>query len=875
MSATTIIVNDESPRRQYTATAGQTLFDFPIPFFEQGDLTVYLTPAGQTANDAADLLTITTNYTVSGENTQDGGLVTLTSGATAGDIITIDRVLDLKRLADYQNAGDLLAETLNREQDSEIMISQQLRDDIDRSVKRSSSSASTADLTLPEPEAAKLLQWNSTGTGLENANPDQAAASQIYDTVADLKTQSIVSGFSAETRGYTTAGDGGGATYLIVPSQAADGYGDHVLANGNVAVLQPGNQINIRQFGADPTGTVDAWPAIVAAHAAANISGLPVVGVGTFLVDATVKAIVQTNTDYRHAKFNIADSVSLDELIKIETTSKTVITPPATNFNKGATVVSDLAAYPQTLVAIESGDTFVLRNGTDVITKKDVVYHSEGGHISHPLYFDMSTITAVTVKPAEAFTLEFKAPEIEYNACSLTYFIRSDRNQVTVYGGKVTNNSSGIDPASITVYFGPTACMLNTLDGRSGDPMNDYNSGGDSAYDFSGSYILYPAVRNLVSPYCWGSVDGNVYRELLVENSVLSRAGCHSMLFGGLFRNLRLTEKSIQVTGAGLLKLENVKKTVSATDVGANGNLVSIRTDYSGEWDGDVVIEDFEIHYGAVNVPNTGGGDRNWATVVDCSLVGQTDFGHNPVSPNITLTRGKITMSSNPSTNPIYHLVDYTNYEQDQGFNLRTQPERVKITDVEIVIPTGSGVTNIAPIRIPKIDMNPTYIQGDTEIIVENLEYEFDVSTLPLGQFGKTLFIAASAGEIAAPAFNYNYTFINCNVDAVFRAPPGWSLDVIRSNLYNINNFYNSINGEGSWSVRDCNWWPGNITGTAPGVISGTTAKNAGGSVAHTLGDGANRAYGNSIDATGTLAGPRTKTEFVTGYYDATYYEPL
>ena len=59
MSATTIIVNDESPRRQYTATAGQTVFDFPIPFFEQGDLTVYLTPSGQTADDAADLLVIT------------------------------------------------------------------------------------------------------------------------------------------------------------------------------------------------------------------------------------------------------------------------------------------------------------------------------------------------------------------------------------------------------------------------------------------------------------------------------------------------------------------------------------------------------------------------------------------------------------------------------------------------------------------------------------------------------------------------------------------------------------------------------------------------------------------------------------------------
>ena len=49
MSATTIIINDETPRRQYTASAGQTVFDFPFPFFADGDLEVYLTPNGSTA----------------------------------------------------------------------------------------------------------------------------------------------------------------------------------------------------------------------------------------------------------------------------------------------------------------------------------------------------------------------------------------------------------------------------------------------------------------------------------------------------------------------------------------------------------------------------------------------------------------------------------------------------------------------------------------------------------------------------------------------------------------------------------------------------------------------------------------------------------
>ena len=174
MSATTIIVNDETPRRQYTATGGQTVFDFPFPFFENGDLEVYKTPAGQTADDANDILTITSDYTVSGADTQNGGKITLTSGAAAGDIITILRVVDIDRTADYQAAGDLLAETLNREQDTEIMISQQLREEADRSMRLQKSDIKV-DMTLPAQadRVDGILQFDSNG------EPTVVSASQF------------------------------------------------------------------------------------------------------------------------------------------------------------------------------------------------------------------------------------------------------------------------------------------------------------------------------------------------------------------------------------------------------------------------------------------------------------------------------------------------------------------------------------------------------------------------------------------------------------------------------------------------------------------------------------------------------------------------
>lgn len=168
MSATTIIVNDVEPRRQYTATSGQTVFDFPIPFFSDEDLQVYLTPAGQQSSDTADLLTLTTDYSVTGADTQDSGVITLVTGASTGDIITIERVVSIARTADYQTSGDLLAETVNREQDTEIFISQQLRADINRSFRFPITDSSGASLVLPSPTANYVIGWNSDGDSITN-----------------------------------------------------------------------------------------------------------------------------------------------------------------------------------------------------------------------------------------------------------------------------------------------------------------------------------------------------------------------------------------------------------------------------------------------------------------------------------------------------------------------------------------------------------------------------------------------------------------------------------------------------------------------------------------------------------------------------------
>ena len=92
---------------------------------------------------------------------------------------------------------------------------------------------------------------------------------KIFNTVQDLKEARLTAGQLTETKGYHSVGDGGQARYLIQTSaefgDTPDEYGNHTLANGNVAVLQVEGAVNVKQFGAKCDGVADEKSAFEAA----------------------------------------------------------------------------------------------------------------------------------------------------------------------------------------------------------------------------------------------------------------------------------------------------------------------------------------------------------------------------------------------------------------------------------------------------------------------------------------------------------------------------------------------------------------------------------------------------------------------------------
>jgi hypothetical protein len=181
-----VAFNNSTPKQSFTASASQTEFNFNFKIFNSSDVLVYQTPSGNSPNDANDLLTETTHYTVS-NITDNGFTVTLVTGAGVNDTIIGQRNIPVDRNVDYQQGGDILSQTLDDDQDIQTyMIADQKQ--INQQSVRLPNTAVGISTQLPDVQPDAYLVWNSTGDALTNDNsiPDNVVTSN--DNVLDSKS---------------------------------------------------------------------------------------------------------------------------------------------------------------------------------------------------------------------------------------------------------------------------------------------------------------------------------------------------------------------------------------------------------------------------------------------------------------------------------------------------------------------------------------------------------------------------------------------------------------------------------------------------------------------------------------------------------------
>lgn len=155
----------EETRDEYTATAGQTIFNYTFKIFENTDLNVYQTPSGSVSEDSTDLIT---GYSVSGEGDEDGGSITLDTGAAVGDLITIVSAIPESRRTNYKNSGDFKPDVVNADFDRAVSLAKQAIAIANRGLLLQESQQGSKPFLLPEPIAGKVLRWNEALDGMEN-----------------------------------------------------------------------------------------------------------------------------------------------------------------------------------------------------------------------------------------------------------------------------------------------------------------------------------------------------------------------------------------------------------------------------------------------------------------------------------------------------------------------------------------------------------------------------------------------------------------------------------------------------------------------------------------------------------------------------------
>jgi hypothetical protein len=149
-----IDVSDITPRIAYTATAAQTAFVVPF-VFDETTLRVYRN---------ATLLTLYTDYAVSGPDDFPSGTVTLLTGATVGDEILITRHVPVEQTTHIPPSGPLDVPAINFQISKMVAMIQQQADQTERAIHLpDNDSTLSSELASPSSRANRLLGFDTNG----------------------------------------------------------------------------------------------------------------------------------------------------------------------------------------------------------------------------------------------------------------------------------------------------------------------------------------------------------------------------------------------------------------------------------------------------------------------------------------------------------------------------------------------------------------------------------------------------------------------------------------------------------------------------------------------------------------------------------------
>ena len=164
--------NTHIPYIKYISGSNQDLFVYNFKLFIDQDITVDTIIGG-----VRKRLLLNHEYSVTIDGDK-GGYIHLATPLVIGSTIVLRRELDLNRYVEYQTSGDMLATTLNTDQDYQTYLIQDQEAKSNEYLKLPDK-VPGFNGKFPEPGAGEFICWNDAGTNLDTKKLDKGPKGDV------------------------------------------------------------------------------------------------------------------------------------------------------------------------------------------------------------------------------------------------------------------------------------------------------------------------------------------------------------------------------------------------------------------------------------------------------------------------------------------------------------------------------------------------------------------------------------------------------------------------------------------------------------------------------------------------------------------------
>lgn len=502
--STQTIINDVPPYTPGVAVGGQTVFGTNWTANYETDVVVYYTPVGVPANDATQILSYPSQFSVTFVGDQQQVQVTLVTPANLGDRITITRMTPADRENLYTNTN-FTPTMLNQDFGILTLVDQQaqlVNQLIGPRYNYSAIIQPVIDTILPILPANHLWAKNDDNTaiiavdieGISSGVVNPASANEIAYYITDGNE---VSGLPTANNGVLITSSSGVPSILPGPGITGQVLTSNAAAAPSwttLGVTTPGNMIYVSNEGSDLTGNGSfSNPFATVAHAEISITTAS--ASNPFTISVIGGLIVETAQILMKPFVAIA-GLSEGVIIQLFTFSKLDSSwattsggflslfnfswtnadieldfSTFTNVTSHKINVDDLISPSQTIELNGSANTSPTLYGNDCILLNFKLQNSYaefrsstiGNVIGNQFNVGVNTTTCYLISNHILFGLDLRSS----NGFSANYYLTGDKTDatVTVTGATATiyqDVSSYIAPSLV---LGATSRLLNIADG--------------------------------------------------------------------------------------------------------------------------------------------------------------------------------------------------------------------------------------------------------------------------------------------------------------------------------------------------------------------------------------------------------------------------